>query len=369
MSNDDSAAAEILRDDCASAIEAVGDRLTRLGGRRLLITGGAGFLGSWLLHWVVLLNRTLLAGSPCKVVCLDILRRGVPRWLEGVFGRSEVELLATDLTRLTAAELPPFDFAIHAASIASPPSYRRHRLETMEATVHGVKLLLQAASESTAGVESVLVLSSSEIYGQPPPDKIPTPESYLGNVSCTGPRACYDEAKRYAETLCVNYHRVHGVPVKIARPFNNYGPCLPLNDGRGVADMIASALEKRDIEIFSDGSPTRTFCYAADAIAGYLSLLLSDHNADPFNIGAAGPEVSVLELARLMVQLAKDEMGTAIDIKFRTHEDGAYLTDNPQRRCPDVTKAREVLGFSARFGLELGLCRSLKWYALQDGRP
>lgn len=206
---------------------------------------------------------------------------------------------------------------------------------------------------------SVLNFSSSEIYGDPPSHEIPTNENYRGNVACIGPRACYDESKRVGETLCYLYAKHHGVPVKIARPFNNYGPGLRLTDGRLLPDLCQDVLADRDIILYSDGSPTRTFCYAADALSGYLLALLSSHTGEPFNIGTSSPEITIHDLATLLLRVA----GSQRQVKHQKSQEAEYLTDNPQRRCPDISKARSLLGFQPQVSLEEGLGRTLEWYA------
>jgi dTDP-glucose 4,6-dehydratase/UDP-glucuronate decarboxylase len=207
--------------------------------------------------------------------------------------------------------------------------------------------------------ESFLFFSSSEIYGDPSSDAIPTNESYRGSVSCIGPRACYDESKRLGETLCYIYTQHHGVPAKIVRPFNNFGPGLRLNDRRVIPDMCREILFDRDIVLYSDGSPTRTFCYISDALTGYLLALLSTSEGEPFNIGSdMTAEISMGDLARLLLQVS----GSKGQVIHKVSDEAEYLADNPQRRCPDISKARTLLGFDPRVGLESGLQRTLHWY-------
>ena len=169
-----------------------------------------------------------------------------------------------------------FDWIIHAASIASPIYYRKYPIETMDANVNGLRNLLDyAVGEARSGreVRGFLFYSTSEIYGDPTAENIPTTETYRGSVSCTGPRACYDESKRYGETLCVNFARVFGLPVRVARPFNNYGPGLKITDRRVIPDFARDIVANQDVVMLSSGSPTRTFCYISDAIAGYYKVL------------------------------------------------------------------------------------------------
>jgi dTDP-glucose 4,6-dehydratase/UDP-glucuronate decarboxylase len=254
-------------------------------------------------------------------------------------------------------ELPDCDFVIHAASVASPIFYRKHPIETMDANVIGLRLLLDHFREK--GCESFLYFSTSEIYGDPFPEFIPTSETYRGNVSCTGPRACYDESKRYGETLCVNFHQQYGLPVKIARPFNNYGPGLRIDDGRVLPDFFNDVLNGRDIRMLSDGKATRTFCYITDAITGYLLILLSSHDGEPFNIGVESPEISMRDIADLVIRVS----GSKRIVVTAQSPDRHYLTDNPQRRCPDISKARRMLGYDPNMGLEEGLRRTFEYYS------
>ena len=206
--------------------------------------------------------------------------------------------------------------------------------------------------------ESILYFSSSEIYGDPPAHEIPTRETYRGNVACIGPRACYDESKRLGETLCYLYAQQHRVPAKIVRPFNNYGPGLRLADGRVLPDFCRDVLADRDIVLRSDGSPTRTFCYVSDALTGYLLVLLSAHHAEPFNIGTESPEISMRDLGKMLLTVA----GSQRQVIHQPSEEADYLTDNPNRRCPNLEKARSLLGYAPLVDLKSGLGRMLGWY-------
>jgi nucleoside-diphosphate-sugar epimerase len=271
-----------------------------------------------------------------------------------------------DVTHPVPKDAPHFDYIIHAASIASPTYYRRHPIETMDANVNGLRHLLEyflAEKKQGRPVGGFLFYSSSEIYGDPPPEHIPTPETYRGNVSCTGPRACYDEAKRYGETLCVNFAREYDLPIRAARPFNNYGPGLKITDGRVIPDFARDVLAGRDIVMLSSGAPLRTYCYVADAIVGYYKALVRGGRGEAYNIGIGAPEISVAELADRVVTEAEKLFGYKGKVVKRVSEDKDYLIDNPNRRCPDITKARTELGYNPCVALEDGLTRSLIWYA------
>jgi dTDP-glucose 4,6-dehydratase/UDP-glucuronate decarboxylase len=236
----------------------------------------------------------------------------------------------------------------------------------MDANVGGLRNLLDAAVEwkrAGSAPSGFLFYSSSEIYGDPTPENIPTPETYRGNVSCTGPRACYDESKRYGETLAVNFSRVHDLPITIVRPFNNYGPGMKINDGRVIADFARAVLDSRDIDMFSDGSPTRTFCYVADAVIGYYKALLVGAPGESYNIGTDSPEISMRGLAEAVVAAGRKLFGYEGEVRLTLNPEVDYLTDNPSRRCPDLTKARSELGYSPTITLEDGIRRTLQWYA------
>lgn len=355
---------EIVSGDMAEITSNVGEKIRRLSGSSLLVTGGAGFLGYYLINFLVHANEFL--AKKCRVVCVDNFIRGVPPWLKEFASEKKVELVVENVNRLDAGALGDLDYIIHAASIASPTFYRRHPIETMDANVIGLRNLLDysaAQEEKRLPVKSFLFFSSSEIYGDPPPEHIPTPESFRGLVSCTGPRACYDESKRYGETLCVNFFRAKKTPVKIARPFNNYGPGMRLHDGRVIADFCKNVLHGEEIRMFSDGSPTRTFCYVSDAMTGYLLILLSDHDGESFNVGVEKPEISIKDFANLVARTAEKQLGMPrVKITVQKNPDDKYLVDNPERRCPDIKKARELLGYEPKVGLEEGLMRTLAWY-------
>ena len=206
----------------------------------------------------------------------------------------------------------------------------------------------------------MLFFSSSEIYGDPNSSSIPTNEEYKGNVSCHGPRACYDESKRFGETLCWVYAKEYGMPITIARPFNNYGPGMSLTDKRLPADFANNIIEGRDLIIFSDGSPTRTFCYISDAITGYL-LCLTYGQYDYFNIGNNIPEISVSEFAKIFKSNGHKVFGYQGSIFHKKSDDIDYMTDNPNRRCPDISKARKKLNYIPKVNVEEGVERYLKF--------
>ena len=358
-------AREVVERDLQYLGSKLGDELEQMSGKALLITGGAGFLGYYLvqvaLHW----NKQVQDGDEIRVTVYDNYRRGLPPWLMSLTQDPRLSLVEHDMTGPLPAGMGEFEYIIHAASIASPTYYRRHPIETMDANVNGLRTLLEYCRrhlDAGRAPEGFLFFSSSEIYGDPDPQNIPTPETYRGYVSCTGPRACYDESKRYGETLCVNFAGVYNVPVKIARPFNNYGPGLKISDGRVLADFARDVLAGRDIVVLSDGLPQRTFCYVADAVVGYYKVLVKGRPGEAYNIGVESPEVSIADLAERVASISRELFGYQGRVVREISDDRHYLVDNPGRRCPRIEKARAELGYDPGISLDEGLRRALLWY-------
>lgn len=341
---------------CAEA----SDALARLRGASILVAGGEGFLPSYVVDALLHANDGGL-DPPCRVVCVDNRSTADPGRLARRTGRSDFLLIEHDVTRPLEFDVA-IDYVVHGASIASPSWYRARPLETIDVNVRGTRRLLELAR--TSRVRRLLYLSSSEIYGDPPPDRVPTPEDYWGNVSSTGPRACYDESKRLAETLCTTYGRLYGTPVTIARPFNVYGPRLRLDDGRVVPDFVRDALEGRPITILSDGRATRSFCYVSDAAAALLLLLAADGpEVEAFNVGN-DEEVTIARLA----DVVNDAAGNPAGVRYASSPDPAYLTDNPSRRSPDLGKITAATGWRPSIGLQEGIARTIAHYREQATR-
>lgn len=357
-------ASEVVTDDLDQICTRAATELQAMSGSKLLVVGGGGFLGHYLVQSVLHWNRTQ-AVNPISLVVWDNWSRGVPSWLDPLRDDPNLHLTTVDITEPLPSDMPAVDWIIHAASIASPTFYRQFPIATMDANVNGLRSLLEHSrvrSESGTPLRGFLFYSTSEIYGDPTPENIPTPETYRGNVSCTGPRACYDESKRYGETLCNAFSQVHDLQVTVARPFNNYGPGLKISDRRVISDFARDIFAGRDITMLSTGSPTRTFCYITDAIAGYFKVLVRGKSGEAYNIGTEAPEISMSELADRMVDAARSHLGYNGRVVRADSDDPAYLTDNPNRRCPVISKARSELGYEPVVSLEDGLLRSLLWY-------
>jgi UDP-glucuronate decarboxylase len=327
--------------------------LRRLEGKTVVIAGGAGFLPSYLVDSLAYANDRLL-DVPCRVISIDNLSTGVAGRLEHLRGRNDVALLEQDITEGVSLDERP-DYIVHGASIASPTWYRQYPLQTIDVNVTGTRNLLELAREHA--VEGFLYLSSSEIYGDPPPERVPTTEDYWGHVSSTGPRASYDESKRLAEALCMTYFRLYETPVKLVRPFNVYGPRLRLDDGRVIPDLMSDALNGRPITLYGDGRATRSFCYVSDFVMALIQLLVADVAGEAFNVGN-DQEVTIREVAETVDQVSGRELG----IRFERSEDPDYLTDNPNRRSPDLSKTKARVDWSPAVSLGEGLRRTYRYY-------
>lgn len=356
---------DVINKDMNYICENLKEEFLQMAGKNLLITGGAGFLGYYLIQSILFWNKNISPGNNIRITVYDNYIRGVPGWMTSLNNDRNLSIVMHDVINPLPEDIGDFQFIIHAAGIASPIYYRLHPIETMDANIIGLRNLLnytRRQGDKGKPLEGFLFYSSSEIYGDPDPEHIPTAETYRGNVSCTGPRACYDESKRYGETLCVNFAQQYDLPVKIARPFNNYGPGLKITDRRVIPDFARDILAGNDIVMFSDGSPTRTFCYIADAIVGYYKILIKGFKGEAYNIGVETPEISILSLAELLVKHAKDLFGYQGKVIRQTSAQENYLVDNPNRRCPMITKAKTQLNFNPSIYLEEGLRNSLIWY-------
>lgn len=359
-------AKDIVEEDLAIMCKDLEEELATMAGKRLLITGGAGFLGYYLVKIILWHNKHCATEQTIDLTVWENYIRGIPSWLQEHESDPTMTLAEHDITHPLPADMGDFQFIIHAASIASPMYYRKYPIETMDANVRGLRYLLDYCKEQKdrgTPVEGFLFYSTSEIYGDPQPENIPTPETYRGNVSCTGPRACYDESKRYGETLCVNFAQQYDLPVKTARPFNNYGPGLKITDKRVLPDFARNVLNGEDIVMLSDGSPTRTFCYITDAITGYYKILIKGQPGEAYNIGVEEPEISMAKLSDKVVALGKEYFGYEGQVIRQQSEDKEYLTDNPNRRCPIITKAREELAYAPKIDIDEGLRRTMIWYS------
>jgi dTDP-glucose 4,6-dehydratase len=303
---------------------------------RALVTGGAGFVGSRLCRRLV--------DEGWEVVCFDSLLTGSADNIAVLVGRNGFRFERYDVTHFLAVS-GPLDWVLHLASPASPRDYLEHPIHTLKVGSLGT---LHALGLARAKGASLFLASTSEVYGDPTVH--PQPESYWGNVHTVGPRGVYDEAKRFAEALAMGYHRAHGVGVRIARIFNTYGPGMRKADGRAVPNFVNQALLGEPLTVHGDGSQTRSLCYVDDLVEGIWRLLGSDL-VGPVNLGNP-EEVSVLELAKAICELT----GSASPLAFVPRP-----VDDPEVRCPDISLARQALGWEPKVRLREGLARTVAW--------
>jgi len=305
--------------------------------RRVLVTGGAGFIGSHLC------KRLLERGD--EVLCVDNFYTGTRRNVRHLLDDPLFELMRHDICFPLYVEVQEI---FNLACPASPVHYQFDPVQTTKVSVHGAINMLGLAKRVKA---KILQASTSEVYGDP--SVHPQKENYWGNVNPIGPRSCYDEGKRCAETLFFDYHRQHALPIKVARIFNTYGPGMHPNDGRVVSNFIVQALSNQDITIYGEGRQTRSFCYVDDLVEGLIRLMGTPSGVTgPVNLGNP-TEFTIRELAELVIDLT----GSSSSLIFRP-----LPQDDPQQRCPDIDKARELLGWKPTVALRDGLLKTIGYF-------
>lgn len=325
----------------------------------IVVTGAGGFIGYYLLNF---LSEYASELNIRNILALDTFILGKPDWIDslskrfGFFHLKEFNVATDDIGAIP--DIGIYDSIIHMASIASPTYYRKHPLITLDANVWGLRKMLDYFSKRD--VRGFLNFSSSEVYGDPDQTKVPMNEEYYGNVAINGPRACYDEAKRFGETMCYVFNREFNMNIVSVRPFNNYGPGMKLNDARAPADFANAVISGRAIDIYSDGSATRTFTYISDAVVGYLKALYYG-KFDYFNIGMDKPETTIYQLAKIFAEEGKKLLHRETEIRHSKSSDSEYLVNNPKRRVPDITKAREKLGFNPKITVDRGVSKFLQY--------
>lgn len=322
----------------------------KLEGKVIVVTGGSGFLGKYIINTLIQLNKDFLK-NPCKIISIDNYITSSTKGEE----RAEESIVYIQHNVVNPVRLEgKVDYIIHAAGIASPVYYQKYPLETIDVAVQGTRNMLELAKEKQ--VQSFLFFSSSEIYGDPTPDAIPTKETYKGYVACNGPRSCYDESKRLGETLCYIYTHNYSVPIKIVRPFNVYGPGMGAADKRVIPAFLYNALTNKPLTVHSSGTQTRTFCYISDAVTGFFKVLLLGRDGEAYNIGNTDNEITMNTLALTLQEVFKNPL----EINNIDYPEG-YPQDEPKRRCPDLTKVREEVGYSPQVDLKQGLALSVNW--------
>jgi UDP-glucuronate decarboxylase len=308
--------------------------------KRVLITGGAGFVGSWICD--------VLVGFDAEVTCLDDFSTGKKENIDHLLGKSGFKFVEDDVCNFQSKVR--FDYVMHLASRASPEEYQQHPINTLKANSLGSYNMLELARKNDA---KILFASTSEVYGDA--QVVPTPETYWGNINPIGVRSCYDEGKRFGEALFMAYNRQYGLDVRIARIFNSYGPRLRSEGayGRAVSRFITQALANQPLTVYGDGTQTRSFCYVSDTVTGLLLLLTSEKiRGEVVNIGNF-EEITILELAQRIKRLTN----SASSITFHP-----LPSDDPKRRCPNTNKAQKLVKWKAKINLEQGLARTITWF-------
>jgi len=317
-----------------------------LAGKNTLVTGGAGFIGSWLCDVLISLDA--------NVIALDDFSTGRRRNIDHLTKNPKFKLVECDVCAYKAET--KFDLIFHLAGHASPEEYQTHPIATLQTSSFGTLNMAELARKNDA---ILLFASTSEVYGDA--EVIPTPESYWGKVNPIGPRSCYDEGKRFAEALLVAYCRQYGLDTRIPRIFNSYGPRLREDGiyGRAMSRFINQALTKNPITIYGDGTQTRSFCYITDTITGLLSLTTNQNaKGETVNIGNS-QEVKILDLANRIAKLTNFEG----DFKFYS-----FPKDDPKRRCPNISKMEKLTGWTPKVNLDEGLKRITKWFSVRSNK-
>lgn len=344
----------IVEEDIKTIVRTLGNEVHALEGKTVLISGGSGFLGSHFLVVLSRLNKSVFKKS-CKVITLDNYVTGTRKNPLGEIDDLNFTFLKGDICAPLNLK-GSVDYIIHMAGIASPVYYIKYPLETIRTATVGTEHLLELARRKKS--RKFLFFSSSEIYGDPASEFIPTQETYKGNVSSIGPRACYDESKRLGETLCMVYHSLYRVPVVIVRPFNVYGPGMKPDDRRVIPQFLSCAFKGLPLPIHGSGLQTRSYCYTTDALAGFFKALLSKQSGGGvYNIGSREGETNLVDLAGIIAKLLKRKVAIA-----KIPYPAEYPPDEPSRRCPDITKARRELAYAPKVNLKTGLTRMITWY-------
>lgn len=339
-----------LQTDIAEIVERTRHEVSPLAGKTILLTGARGFLGRYFMEIFAYLNEHILK-KPLQVVALDNL---ITAGSEGAVipDLPNVRFMRHDVIQPFPWN-DPLHYVIHAAGIASPFYYRAYPLETLEVAITGTKNMIELATRRQA---RFAFFSSSEIYGDPDPKHVPMQESYRGNVACQGPRACYDESKRVGETLCYIFHEKFGTHTNTIRPFNVFGPGMQETDYRVMPNFANRIRGDKALNIYGTGNQTRTFCYITDAMVGFLLVILKGVPGEAYNIGTPKPEISMLDLVKRLQSV----LGRPILHNIIEYPD-SYPADEPNRRCPDIRKARLQLGFNPSVDLDDGLRRFFDW--------
>ena len=343
----------IIKKDCEDIIFEYEYFLKKLIGKKILITGGCGFLLSYLSYILVYFNK--INKKKITIHIVDKFFDKSSEKFKFLKKDKNLKFINKDISLIKKFNYK-YEYIIHGASIASPVFYKKKPIETINSNIFGLKNILESQYKNKK-LKSLIFMSSSEIYGDPDKKNIPTKENYNGNVSCTGPRACYDESKRLGETISTIYQREFNVPIKIVRPFNVYGPGQKLDDGRIIPDIMKSITNNNDITLYSNGKPTRSFCYISDQIRGIIEVMFNGINGQAYNVGN-NQEVSINQLAKIAINLSKKKL----KIIKKVNKDKTFNVDCPNRRCPNIEKIYKLNQWKPKFSLKDGLLKTINYY-------
>lgn len=339
----------LLKSDVQEIAERLRGPAQDFVGKTVLLTGGRGFLGRYFMEVFAEMNKYL--PKPVTLVALDNLITA------GKEGAKVQEYPHTTFAQHDVIKpykwKGPLHYVIQAAGIASPFYYRAYPLETLDVAINGTRNMLELAEKHQA---RFTFFSSSEIYGDPDPKSVPTQESYRGYVSCQGPRSCYDESKRVGETLCYIFHEKYGTHTNCIRPFNVFGPGMQETDYRVLPNFANHIKGGRPVSVYGTGNQTRTFCYITDAMVGFILTILKGVPGESYNIGNPKPEISMLELVKRIETVLESPVACNV-IEYPD----SYPADEPNRRCPDIRKARLQLEYEPSVDLNEGLRRFFTW--------
>ena len=339
----------LLDSDIIEIVERI-DTKDKLEGKTILMTGARGFLGRYFLEIFKKMNQHYFK-NPVRIIALDNLITSGDLGSK-ISEEENVEFLKLDVTKPVDIK-QKLDYVIHAAGIASPHYYRTYPLETLDVAINGTRNMLNLAKRNSA---RFTFFSSSEIYGDPDSENVPTSEKYRGYVATMGQRACYDEGKRVGETLCYIFQSNFGVHTNIVRPFNFYGPGMQEKDYRVLPNFASRIKAKLPLRIYGHGNQTRTFCYITDAMVGLFKVIIDGKNGEAYNIGNPNPEISMIKLVKRIGKVLDSEIPYEI-IEYPN----SYPSDEPNRRCPDIQKAKEQINYLPCVELDEGLKRFFQW--------
>ena len=330
----------ILDTDSEHIFESLGQKTDLLKNSKVLVTGSKGFLGRTLIQFFDHLNKNKFASNEkVEVIAIDYTDHDICEPLDKLIPEGEL------------------DYIINCAGIASPKKYLKFPLKTLDVSYIGTKNIFDIGM--LRNTKSIIMFSSSEVYGTPTPDKIPTTEDYIGTVTTFGNRSCYDIGKNVLETLSYVYHDCYKAPVNVLRPFNVYGPLMDINDGRIIPNICKSMIEQKDFSVYGNGEQTRTYCYVADAMVYILHVLLGDTHGEIYNIGSDDEELSALQIAKKSYEIINPENSKPVLMPYPDE----YPNQEPRRRCPNIDKVKKASDYSPKYSFQKGFTSCYQYFS------